>query len=446
MSGNWPIVLRDPIHNLIAFHDTPWDRLLLSLLDAREVQRLRRIKQLGFSELVFPGANHSRLAHSLGVLHVTKKFLAQFDLVTGRPLNEYQRCLMLAAALLHDIGHGPFSHAFEQVTGIKHERFTHEIIVDPETQVHQRLRAVDGQLPAHLTHFFPEQEATSAPPADLPLYLTHVISGQFDADRCDYLLRDSHATGTEYGRYDLEWLLSHLQPQADGRRFYLSRKALSAVEAYIFARFHMYRTVYFHKTTRAAEMMLTLLFRRFRQLLGDNPSVKKAQKIVPEAPRSVLAVCTGQMQLSWYTRIDEHSITEFLKGCEEARDPILQELGGGIVHRDLYKVIDVTDLPRGKIGTFAAAVQNRLQQEPHAGYLFVNDSPQDTPYKPYNPDEVTQVNQIYLEDATGKPQEISLLSRTVAQLRDKYEFARYYFPKRLRTDIEAIAQSTLKKE
>src|SRR5580692_9861630 len=109
MSSTWPRVLRDPIHNLIAFHDNPWDRLLLALLDTKEIQRLRRIKQLGFSELVFPGANHSRFAHSLGVLHIAKKFLDQFDRVRGSTLPGEQRSLVLAASLLHDIGHGPFS-------------------------------------------------------------------------------------------------------------------------------------------------------------------------------------------------------------------------------------------------------------------------------------------------------------------------------------------------
>src|SRR5262245_13179216 len=131
MSDSWPRYLRDPIHNLITFQDDPADRLLLHLIDTPEVQRLRRIKQLGFSEQVFPGANHSRFAHSLGVLHVTKKFLTQFDQVTGERLEDSQRALLLAAALLHDIGHGPFSHAFEKVTGVNHEAFTRQIIVTP---------------------------------------------------------------------------------------------------------------------------------------------------------------------------------------------------------------------------------------------------------------------------------------------------------------------------
>jgi HD superfamily phosphohydrolase len=212
VSDRWPKVFRDPVHNLIAFHDKKWDRLLLELINTREVQRLRRIKQLGFSELVFPGANHSRFAHSLGVLHVTKKFLAQFDLVGPKRLSPYQRSLVLAAALLHDIGHGPFSHAFEKVTGIKHEKFTRDIISDPATQVCQKLRKFSRQLPRDLAQFFDEEADSREPPADLPPYLTQVISSQLDADRCDYLLRDSYATGTDYGRYDLEWLLSHIQP------------------------------------------------------------------------------------------------------------------------------------------------------------------------------------------------------------------------------------------
>ena len=443
MSNPWPKILRDPVHNLIAFQDNPWDRLILDLLNTREVQRLRRIKQLGFSELVFPGANHSRFAHSLGVLHVTKKFLDQFDMVTGKQPDEHQRRLILAAALLHDIGHGPFSHAFEKVTGIKHERYTKEIIENPDTQVNRVLREADSKLPEDLARLFAEEAEDGNSSSPVPPYLTHVISSQFDADRCDYLLRDSFATGTDYGRYDLEWLLSHVQPASDGRRFFLSRKALSAAEAYIFARFRMYRTVYFHKTTRAAEVMLKLLFKRCRELLGDSPSPEKAKELLPDAPRSVLALFTGQPALECYIRIDEHSITEFLKACSECVDPLIKELGSGIVDRQLYKVIDATTLSSARVGEFTAAVQSHLSGDPSREYLFVNDSPADTPYKPYDPDAKKPAEQIFVEDGAGKLKEISILSKTIRDLRDEYELARYYFPSRLRPDLEKIAKSTL---
>jgi HD superfamily phosphohydrolase len=445
MSSSWPKFFRDPIHDLIVFHDTRPDRLVLDLINTREVQRLRRIKQLGFSELVFPGANHSRFAHSLGVLHVTKKFLDQFALASGRQLEEYQRCLVLAAALLHDIGHGPFSHAFEKTTGIQHEALTREIITESSTQVHQRLRAYSANLPEQLAWFFDEDADVTAPPAGLPLYLTQVVSSQFDADRCDYLLRDSKATGTNYGEYDLEWLLSHVQPQPDGRRFYLSRKALSAAEAYVFARFHMYRMVYFHKTTRAAEVMLGLLFRRVRELLAGNASLDAAQKIVPDAPRSVLACFAGQPSIFWYTRIDEHAITEFLKACSDADDPVLKDLGGGIAHRELFKVIDATGVSPALVGDFTAAVRSRLQNEKDSEYLFAHDSPADMPYKPYDPDADKPAEQIFVEDAAGRPRELSTLSQTVEELRRQYELLRYYFPERLRREIEATAGQTLRK-
>ncbi len=195
MSDSWPRILRDPIHNLFAFHNTSWDRLLLDLMNTREIQRWRRIKQLGFSELVFPGANQSRFAHSL-------------------------------------------------------------------------------------------------------------------------------------------------------------------------------------------------------------------------------------------------------KACGGAKDGVLAALSNGLFNRRLYKAVDVSG---AAIGSFTAAVQPRLHQEPAPDDAFVDDTPADTPYKPYDPDAERPATQIYVEAPTGKPQEIRLLSDTIVQLRKRYELVRYYFPEGLRTDINAIAEATLRR-
>lgn len=113
MSGSWPKIVRDPVHDIIPFHETPCDKLLLSLIETAEFQRLRRIKQLGMSELVFPGANHSRFAHSLGVMSLARRFLSSLERECGT-LPEDQQIAVLTASLLHDIGHGPFSHTFEK--------------------------------------------------------------------------------------------------------------------------------------------------------------------------------------------------------------------------------------------------------------------------------------------------------------------------------------------
>ncbi|NBO94060.1 MAG: HD domain-containing protein, partial [Planctomycetia bacterium] len=227
MGANGPKVFRDPVHNLIAFEDTPIDRLLLDLINTREVQRLRRIKQMGVSELVFPGANHSRFAHSLGVLHTARMFLDQLQRCQGQSLPDEQQSLVLCAALLHDVGHGPFSHVFEQVTGRAHEAYTLAIIQDPETQVHQCLRAYDRQIPEKLALFFDDETEDEG---KMPAYLKRIVSGQLDADRCDYLLRDSHATGTNYGNFDLAWMLAQLRPDPVRKGFYLTRKGLAAAE------------------------------------------------------------------------------------------------------------------------------------------------------------------------------------------------------------------------
>ena len=139
MAGTWPKVIRDPVHELIPFEDHPCDRLLWDLINTREFQRLRRIKQLGVCELVFPGANHSRFAHSIGVMHIARSFLARIRRVWPELLDEERETLVLAAALVHDVGHGPFSHSFESITGDRHESRTLEIILDPSTEIHQCL-------------------------------------------------------------------------------------------------------------------------------------------------------------------------------------------------------------------------------------------------------------------------------------------------------------------
>ena len=445
MGKSWPKILRDPIHNLITFHDNEWDRLLLKLLGCKEVQRLRRIKQLGFSELVFPGANHNRFAHSLGVVHIAKKFLDQFDRVTGMPLTAAQRTFVLTAALLHDVGHGPFSHAFEKVTGRDHEAYTSDIIRDPSTEVSQALSGYDADMPKRLADFFHTENEGDALPLGIPAYLTQVISSQLDADRSDYLLRDSYSTGTDYGRYDLDWLVAHLTPQADGRRFVLSRKALNATEAYVFARFHMYRTVYYHKTTRAAEVMLRLIFRRFNELLGGEKTVEAGRKIAPDAPRNFLTAFAGQMSLSDYLGLDDHPVTEFLKACAASSDVVLAGLCSGLLNRRLYKAVDVSGVSIAAVGAFTAAVQPVLPPEVPTDYSFVVDTPADTPYKPYEEDAEKPATQIYIEDAYGKPRNLASLSQPVSQLQTRYELARYYFPEALRDVIDPIAASKLKK-
>src|SRR5712671_2603061 len=149
-------IIRDPVHDVIAFRlEKPLDALLFRLLNAAEFQRLRRILQLGMAHLAYPGATHSRYSHSLGVMQTARKMLAHLE--RTRSISEEERTVCLVSALLHDLGHGPFSHVFERVSGISHERLTQRLIQDPESEVHRLLWQHDRVLPEKVVAFLREE-------------------------------------------------------------------------------------------------------------------------------------------------------------------------------------------------------------------------------------------------------------------------------------------------
>ena len=447
MGNSWPKVIRDPVHDIIAFENTPCDRLLLSLIDTQEFQRLRRIKQLGMSDMVFPGANHSRFSHAIGVMHVARRILCRAKAI-GLDLDDDQRIAVSVAALLHDIGHGPFSHAYEKATGDKHEARTLEIIRSESTEVNKRLREFSSTLPEQVATFFDEAADDDArEKAGIPRVLTQIISSQLDADRFDYLLRDSLMTGTDYGQFDLNWLLLQLSYDGTKERLFLSRKALSAAEAYVYARYHMYRSVYFHKATRAAEVMLRLVFKRYRELLRKAGSKKEKLRVAPGAPSALYHLFTDQSSLDSFLAVDDHTVTEFFKACSGAGDDMLRMLGCGLITRVLYKGIDVTDCPTASIPKFTERAKEIVKANGlDPDYAFVDDTAADIPYKPYDPDADYPATQIYVEKGTGERKELSEVSDSVIQLKKKYALVRYYYPASLRDKIEEASDAVFRKE
>src|SRR4051812_3187024 len=216
-------IIRDPVHDVIAFEIArPLDALLFRLINAAEFQRLRRILQLGMAHLAYPGATHSRYSHSLGVMETARKILAHVE--TEIAITDEQRTTCLVAALLHDLGHGPFSHVFERVSGISHERLTQRVIQDPDSEVHRILWQHDRVLPERVVAFLRAEEAGER------TWLNDVIASQLDAARFDYPLRDNHMTGSRYGAFDLEWLLHTLTVDATANRLAVTWKGVSAVE------------------------------------------------------------------------------------------------------------------------------------------------------------------------------------------------------------------------
>ncbi len=224
-------VIRDPIHDHIEL-----DELALSLIDSPLVQRLRRIRQLGFSNLVYPGANHTRFEHSLGVYHLTRQFIKQVE--------EHKQKELLAAALLHDVGHGPFSHATEGII----QRYTKEKHDDVEVllkkgAVSDVLRDNSISIPAVAKHI---RGQTS---------IGQIINSEIDVDKMDYLLRDAYYTGVAFGLVDHIRLIHEIQFKEN--RLVLNIGGLQAAESLLVSRFLMHPTVYFHHVSRIAESMCT---------------------------------------------------------------------------------------------------------------------------------------------------------------------------------------------
>ena len=250
----------DPIHRFIEL-----DAGEVALLGAPPVQRLRRLRQLGLAYLAFPSAEHSRFSHALGALAIgTRAFEAlrvhspeAFD--SDRDFAEKRR-LLRASLLLHDLGHGPFSHACETVLGVRHEKRTQAILELPDLRDALAAIGVDAAAVLGLI--------TGAPEAD-PV-LRELVSGpNLDADRMDYLLRDAYFTGVAGGTYDAEQLIESLRVlDVDGRpQLGVDGRGVVALESFVLARYMMFATVYFHHTTRAFERVLCDVL----EMLWPNP-------------------------------------------------------------------------------------------------------------------------------------------------------------------------------
>lgn len=344
-------VIRDPVHGLISLR--PDELYLLELIDTPEFQRLRRIRQLGVSNITYPGAEHTRFAHSLGVLCFTGRILdhlmqryhrhpAILELITLHART------IKAAALLHDTGHGPFSHMMERSfkSTASHEQRTVLIITDPASKVSQVLKnhgidpdqvraVIDGTFPVH--------------------FLRDIVSSQLDADRMDYLLRDALMTGVEYGSYDAEWIihalclgLDPIQPH-DSRdpnhlRLCLDRsRGVHAAEQLIVARMHMSYQVYYHRVTRAWEAHMLCLFRLAHELAGDGKLPSGTPRVV-----SLFFGQSGAITHEDFLSFDEPQMIAALHAWAEndstnANAIRLRDLSSAFLQR--RKLFDTTDIP-----------------------------------------------------------------------------------------------------
>lgn len=387
-------VFKDPVHRYIHVRD----RVIWDLVGTKEFQRLRRIKQLGTTFLTFHGAEHSRFNHSLGVYEIVRRIID--DVFIGRPeWNDDDRLLTLCAALLHDLGHGPFSHSFEKVFDFDHEDFTQNIVLG-NTEVNAVLKKVSPN--------FPQQVAEVIAKTSAKKLVVSLISSQIDADRMDYLQRDAYFTGVSYGQFDMERILRVMRPQED--QVVIKKSGMHAVEDYIMSRYQMYWQVYFHPVSRSAEVILTKILHRAKQLYENNYSFKNE-------PLHFYTFFTDKVTLEDYLKLDESIILYYFQIWQEEDDDILSDLCQRFVNRNLFKYAEFDPAKEYKKLAELTRLFEKAGIDPE--YYLVVDSSSDLPYDFYRPGEEEERLPIHLLMKSGELKELSRESEIVDAISGK---------------------------
>ncbi|MCM3179258.1 HD domain-containing protein [Cytobacillus horneckiae] len=387
-------VFKDPVHRYIHVQD----RLIWDLIGTREFQRLRRIKQLGTTYLTFHGAEHSRFNHSLGVYEIVRRI--SDDVFKGRKeWNDDDRLLALCAALLHDLGHGPFSHSFEKVFNLDHENFTKEIILG-DTQVNKVLQRAGEDFPRKVEEIIAKTSKNKL--------VVSLISSQIDADRMDYLQRDAYFTGVSYGHFDMERILRVMRPRED--QVVIKQSGMHAVEDYIMSRYQMYWQVYFHPVTRSAEVILTKILHRAKDLYEANYQFK-------HEPIHFYSLFKGEMTVNDYIKLDEAIILYYFQMWQEEEDDILRDLACRFLDRNLFKYTEFDPAKEYKKLTQLSELFEKAGIDPE--YYLVVDSSSDLPYDFYRPGEEEERLPIHLQLKNGDIRELSRESSIVDAISGK---------------------------
>ncbi|MFN2530813.1 MAG: HD domain-containing protein [Pyrinomonadaceae bacterium] len=420
-------IYRDPVHNIIRLRtDTDEGQLMMRLIDTAEFQRLRRIKQLGLGLYTYQGAEHSRFTHSLGAFHLMTRMLDRLG--ERYSITPEARVAARAAALVHDIGHGPFSHVMEKVLDFHHEHWTAKVVRSSSSEIGALLRNYSAELSENVARII---EGSFEPHA-----LAQLVSSQLDVDRMDYLLRDSLMTGAKYGIFDLEWIINAMAIDEKTDRIFIEARGLYAVEEYLQARYYMFRQVYFHRTLRSAEAVLRSTIRRALDVYSSGQEVWHAagtavEKVLQRQP----------LTLEHHLEMDDSDIIFHIKQWQAANDDVLRDLSRSFMSRRFFKAIDL-DMPVSEREDFLSAARDVVAKAGYdPDYYFVEDRASDVPYYNYYAAAETEPKaRIFVQTGYARPEirEISEISNAVRGLQHGYELHRVCFPSAVKDDVYAL--------
>ncbi|MGT2781676.1 HD domain-containing protein [Streptococcus lutetiensis] len=412
-------VFRDPVHNYITVNHP----VIYDLINSKEFQRLRRVKQVSTTVFTFHGAEHSRFSHCLGVYEIARRVTEIFDAKFPEIWDTNEDLLTMVAALLHDVGHGAYSHTFEKLFDTDHEAITQEIITSPDTEVNAILRQVSPD--------FPEKVASVINHTYHNKQVVQLISSQIDCDRMDYLLRDSYYSGANYGQFDLTRILRVIRPTKDSIVF--EYNGMHAVEDYIVSRFQMYMQVYFHPASRAMEVLLQNLLKRAKYLyhIDSHFFEKTSPNLIP--------FLANQASLADYLSLDDGVMNTYFQAWISAEDDILADLASRFVNRKVFKSVTFEEESRKDLSHLVELVKSVGFDPDYYTGIHVNF---DLPYDIYRPEKKEPRTEINMIQQDGSVVELSTISPIVKALTGTiYGDRRFYFPKEMLRDDDLFTQT-----
>ena len=391
-------VFRDPLYGYIEVDY----KIISDLIDSKEVQRLRRIRQLSGVAMVFQTAEHSRFTHSLGAYQMAKMAVEHIEGMES--LDEYTKLLFLCAALLHDIGHGPYSHAFEHVLDLSHEEWSVKIILSDKTDVH------------HILGDDLAKDVASVIDHDgkYPL-IESLVSSQLDVDRMDYLSRDAYFTGANYGRIDYHRILRSMKI-INGKLVVRASGVLS-IESYLMSRYHMYFQVYYHPVAKAYELILEGIYQRIKDLVNKGVYVDASID-------SFLDVLKNSNDVSSYINLDDAYVNGFIKQLAKTSDDyVLKKLSNAFQNRHLFNFVELANDPTEE---FLNGLKEKYNNE-YGKYFYKDIAVSNVAYLHVKKYDVNNINVLLPDGRIKSLDQYSLIVKGLTQSSNKVVERIYYF-------------------